>query len=90
MIAHELAAATGFKLFHIHVGISCVTTVFDFGTEPVFRLLGIIRLAVFEEAARAGLDGHLFTFVYARPLDDASVNKSIDAVERHARVRQLF
>jgi hypothetical protein len=43
----------------------------------------MIRLAVFEEAARADLDGLIFTFVYAYASDDASVNKSVDVVERN-------
>ena len=80
-VAQELASATGFKLFHNHLSIDCVTSVFDFGTRPFFRLVEMIRLAVFEEAARSGLDGLIFTFVYAHPEDDASVNKSVEAVE---------
>jgi hypothetical protein len=81
-VANELAAATGFKLFHNHLSIDCVAPVFDFGTRPFARLVEMIRLAVFEEAARSGLDGLISTFVYARDQDDASVSKMFGAVER--------
>ena len=80
-VAKELAEATGFKLFHNHLSIDCVTPVFDFGTKPFNRIVEMIRLAVFEEAARAGIDGLISTFVYAAHLDDASVSRAIEAVE---------
>ncbi len=82
-VATELAVATGFKLFHNHVSIDCVIPVFDFGTEPFARLVEMIRMAVFEESARARLDGLIFTFVYAFHFDDASVNRLVNVVEQN-------
>jgi len=82
-VAKELRRATGFKLFDNHVSIECVETVFDFGTEPFGRLVSQIRLDVIEEAARHGVAGLIFTFVYAHPQDAPFVEKICAAVERH-------
>lgn len=81
-VARELAAATSYKLFHNHVTIDCVRTVFDFGTPPFFRLVGRMRLDIIEEAAREGVS-LIFTFVYAHPSDAAYVEKVCGVVERH-------
>jgi predicted kinase len=81
-VARELAAKTSYKLFHNHVTIDCVRSVFDFGTPAFFRLVGRMRLDIIEEAAREGV--HLiFTFVYAHPSDAQYVEKICGLVERH-------
>ncbi len=79
-VARELARTTGYKLFHNHVSIACVETVFDFGTPPFGRLVSVIRTAVFEEAAREGVS-LVFTFVYARPADTPFVERVCELVE---------
>ncbi|MDT5261839.1 MAG: hypothetical protein QOC61_843 [Acidobacteriota bacterium] len=80
-VARELARETGYKVFHNHVSINCAETVFDFGTRPFGSVIGKIRLAVFEEAARAGIS-LVFTFVYACPEDTPFVERVCEAVER--------
>jgi broad-specificity NMP kinase len=82
-VATELAAATGFKLFHNHASISAVEPVFEFGSDSFFKLVSQIRIDVIEEAARVNLSGLIFTFVYANPSDDAFVDRVADAVEKH-------
>jgi hypothetical protein len=79
-VAREFARATGYRLFDNHVSIACVETVFDFGTRPFGRLVGMIRTAVFEEAAREGVS-LVFTFVYARPDDTPFVERVRELVE---------
>ena len=81
-VARELAALTSYKLFHNHVTIDCVRSVFDFGTPPFFRLVGRMRAEIIEEAAREGVS-LVFTFVYAHPSDAAYVEKIFGAVEGH-------
>ena len=44
-VAKELAALTGYRLFHNHLSIDCVKPVFDFGTPPFLRLIETIRFA---------------------------------------------
>ena len=79
-VAREVARATGYRLFDNHVSIRCAEPVFDFGTPPFGRVIGRIRTAVFEEAARAGVS-LVFTFVYACPEDTPFVERVCDLVE---------
>src|SRR5436305_10194557 len=79
-VAQELARETGYKVFHNHVSIDCAEAVFDFGTNPFGSVIGKIRLAVFEEAAREGVS-LVFTFVYARPEDTSFVERVRETVE---------
>jgi len=81
-VATELAALTGYKLFHNHQSIDAVRPVFTFGEEPFNRLVTQIRLLVLEEAAREGVDV-IFTFVYASEVDDQLVADLCEVVERH-------
>jgi shikimate kinase len=55
-VGRELAALTGFKLFHNHLDMSAVQAVFPKGTESWNRLVGQLWIAVLVEAARAGVD----------------------------------
>lgn len=79
-IATELAARTGFRLFHNHVSIDCVKPVFDFGTKPFLRLIETIRFATIAEAAREKVD-LIHTFVYAFGEDDEHFAKLIASAE---------
>jgi predicted kinase len=81
-VAREVVRLTGYKLFDNHVSIACVETVFDFGTRPFGKLVGMIRTAVFEEAAREGVS-LVFTFVYACPEDTPFVERVCGLVEAH-------
>lgn len=81
-VAEELARAAGLRLFDNHVSIDCVRAVFDFGTKPFGRLVDLIRLAVFEEAAREGVS-LVFTYVYAHPQDAPFVERVGETIERH-------
>jgi hypothetical protein len=55
-VGREVAALTGFKLFHNHLGVNAVQAVFPKGTESWNRLVGELWIAVLAEAARAGVD----------------------------------
>lgn len=79
-VANEVAERTGFKVFHNHVSIDAILPVFDFGTDPFFRLVEMIRVETVAEAAKAGVD-LIYTFCYAKGLDEAHVDK----VEKAAR-----
>ncbi|MBA3354768.1 MAG: AAA family ATPase [Pyrinomonadaceae bacterium] len=61
-VARELVALTGFKLFHNHLTVDLVTSVFDFGSQPFIELREKIWLEVFREAVEADLTGLIFTF----------------------------
>ena len=61
-VAVELAAMTGYKLFHNHLVVDLLLSVFDFGSPPFVELREDIWLSVFEQACRsqaARIDFHL-------------------------------
>src|SRR5271157_24822 len=61
-VAQELAAITGYKLFHNHLVVDLLLSVFDFGSPEFVALREEIWLSVFEQAGRSGLPGMIFTF----------------------------
>jgi hypothetical protein len=87
-VARELARLTGFRLFHNHLTVDLVTSLFDFESGQARRLSARFRLELLEEAAKADLPGVISTLVYARGADDWFVQALIDAVEPYGgRVR---
>lgn len=80
-VARELAAVTGYKVFHNHLTVDLVLSVFPFGTEQFERLSTMMRLAMFEEAAKANVLGVIFTLVYAAGVDDSFIQQIRDSVE---------
>ena len=65
-VARQLEELTGFKLFHNHLTVDLVGSVFEFGSQPFVELREKIWLEVFSQAAEAGIDGLIFTFAYDR------------------------
>lgn len=59
--ARELAALTGLPLFHNHLVVDAVLSVFPFGSEEFIRLRSQFWLATFAAAARSGRS-LIFTF----------------------------
>lgn len=82
-VATELAALTGYTLFHNHVSIDFVKPIFAWGTPSFGRTVEALRLLIIEEAARVNLPGMIFTLVYAYPHDTSLVERLAAAVERH-------
>ena len=81
-VASELAKLTGFRLFHNHVSIQFVKSIFDFGTKPFWILTDKFRREMFEWAAKEGVDT-IFTFVYAKGTDDSFIKDTIQRVRSH-------
>ena len=81
-VATQIAARTGFKLFHNHLSIDCVEPVFDYGTKPFGRLVNLIRVETIREAARENVD-LIYTFCYAKGPDDAHVKSITKIVEEN-------
>ncbi len=61
-VAQELATLTGYKLFHNHLAVDLLLSVFDFGSPPFVELREDIWLSVFDQACRNQLPGLIFTF----------------------------
>jgi hypothetical protein len=83
-VANELSALTGFKVFHNHVSFDLAAAFFDFGTRGFGRVVDGVRMLLFDVAASEGVDGLIFTFVYASPGDDRFVESVIETVEGNA------
>lgn len=80
-LAKELSERTGYKLFHNHLTVDLLKSVFEFGTPDFFRLSQMMRLEIFAEAAKQKIAGVVFTFVYAKKSDDEFIKKLLSTVE---------
>jgi len=78
-IARELAAQTGFKLFHNHLAVDLLLSVFEFASKPFVELRESIWLAVFEEAA-AALPAMIFTFNPENSVRQTFIQKTVEAI----------
>jgi hypothetical protein len=79
-IAREVAALTGFRVFHNHATVDALSTVFEFGTAPFVELRERVWLDVMGEAARTGLPGLVFTFVPERTVRPTFVPSLVERV----------
>jgi hypothetical protein len=79
-VGGEIARLTEFKLFHNHVSIDCVKTVFEFGTSVFWDVIGFVRIGMIAEAARNDIDV-IHTFCYEFGADDDHFRKLIAAAE---------
>jgi len=80
-VATELSRLTGYKLFDNHVSINWAKEYFPFDSPAFWRLIGVFRSAVIEEAARERLD-LIHTYVYAHDEDLPDLKPRFEAVER--------
>lgn len=81
-VAMQLAKITGFKVYHNHVSIEFVKSLFDFGTPTFWRLVDKYRKEMLEEVAKENVNT-IFTFVYGKGIDDEFTRDIIGRVESH-------
>lgn len=79
-VGTEIARLTDYKLFHNHISIDCVKTVFEFGTPVFWDVIGFVRIGTIAEAARHQID-MIHTFCYEFGVDDDHFLKLIAAAE---------
>lgn len=79
-VARELARLTGFRLFHNHLTVDLVSSLFSFGSEPFILLREQIWLSAFGEAARQKVS-LIFTFNPERTVRERFIQDAIDVVE---------
>jgi hypothetical protein len=82
-VAQHLASLTGYKLFHNHLAVDLLLSVFDFGTQPFVELREQIWLSVFERAAATDLPGLIFTFAPERTVRPTFIPAALDTLSRH-------
>ena len=79
-VAVELAAVTGYKLFHNHLVVDLALSVFDFGSPPFVELRENIWLSVFGQACRSQLPGLIFTFAPEKTVRPGFIGEALRAV----------
>lgn len=78
-VAEALQARTGFKLFHNHLTLKLLSTVFEFGSEAFRHLREDIWLGVFREAAAEGTS-LVFTFAPERTVYPSFIARTVEVV----------
>ncbi|MBC8028920.1 MAG: AAA family ATPase [Pyrinomonadaceae bacterium] len=79
-VARELSRLTGFRVFHNHLTVDLVSSLFAFGSEPFVTLREQIWLAAFSEAARNKVS-LIFTFSPERTVRQDFIQETLDLVE---------
>ena len=74
-VARELAALTGYRLFHNHFTVDLLLAVFEFGSASFRRLRESIWLDVLQAACRESVPGVIFTFAPERTVDPGFVGR---------------
>ena len=83
-VAKELAAITDCTVFHNHLTIELVESVFEWGTPVFTSYVDKYRLELIEAAAKHKIPSLIFTYVYANTKgEDVFIRKVIRAVRRH-------
>src|SRR5918995_574132 len=80
-VASELANLTGFRLFHNHLTVDLVLSVFEFGSQPFVELRERIWLDTFAQACDAKLEGLIFTFAFEKTVRDQFLPDVVKLVE---------
>ena len=78
-VARELARLTGFPLFHNHLTVDLVSSLFPFGSEPFILLREQIWLAAFAEAVRNRVS-LIFTFNPERTVRERFIQDTLEVV----------
>ncbi len=79
-IASELAEITGYKLFHNHLAVDLLLSVFEFARTPFVELRESIWLSVFEAAAAIPLPALIFTFNPENSVQQSFIENTMRAV----------
>jgi len=81
-VARELAKLTNFKLFHNHLAVDLVTSLFEFGSPEFIELREKIWHEVFTQAVSGRLPGLIFTFAFDRTVSNKFIPDTVEVVER--------
>jgi len=82
-VAKELAALTGYKLFHNHLAVDLLLSVFEFGSAPFVQLREEIWLSVFATACEAKIPGLIFTFAPETTVRQEFLPNVIQTLKKH-------
>jgi hypothetical protein len=82
-VAKELAALTGYKLFHNHLAVDLLLSVFEFGSAPFVQLREEIWLSVFAAACESKIPGLIFTFAPETTVRSEFIPNVIQTLKKH-------
>lgn len=88
-VARELIKITGYKLIHNHLAANLVASIFDFGTNPFYKLNDKFQLDMIEAAARAKVDGLVFTKCYIKGKHDSFIRVLVLKAKKH-KIKTCF
>jgi predicted kinase len=93
-VAQQLAELSGYTLFHNHLTVNAVRSVFEFGSEAFSDVLHRLRLDVFDTAAKYGVkliftNNSAWQKPHARARFENFANQAREVVEQHGS-RVLF
>lgn len=80
-VGTELARLTGYKLFHNHLTVDLVSSLFEFGSQPFVELRERIWLDTLAQAAASELEGLIFTFAFEKTVTEGFPAKVVRTVE---------
>jgi chloramphenicol 3-O-phosphotransferase len=81
-VAEELSKITGYKLFHNHLVVDLLLSIFEFGSLPFVELREQIWLSVFAQACRSEVPGLIFTFNPETTVRASFVRETVDTITR--------
>ena len=82
-VAKELSKITGYKLFHNHLTLDLVETIFNSNEAGFWELVNKLRLKVFEITTRSKLKGLIFTYGDIASDNFSFVKKVIKIIEKN-------
>ncbi len=82
-VAKELSKMTKYKIFHNHLTVDLVNSIFEFGTEIYSEIVSKYRLELIEIAAKENVRGLIFTYFYVKPEDDWFVRQIVKRVKKY-------
>src|SRR5262252_4752756 len=65
-VARELAGRSGYRLFHNHLTVDLLESLFEFGSAPFVELRERLWLELLGRAADEGVTGVIFTLAFDR------------------------
>lgn len=79
-VARELARITGYQVFHNHLAVDLLLSMFEFGSMPFVELREDIWLSMFRKAAEHDVAGMIFTFAPEATVREEFVPATIAAL----------
>lgn len=79
-IVQKLAERSGLRLFHNHLVVDLLLSMFDFGSEKFIELREEIWLSLFEKASRSQLPGLIFTLAPERTVRTTFIEQTLKTV----------